>query len=119
MHTASKLAMTCAAMVLVVSAAAAQSPHSHHHRFDDAAKWAQVFDDPSRDAWQKPHEVIQALAPKPDAAIADIGAGTGYFTARLARMTPRGKVYAIDTEPDMVRYVAERAKRAGLANVVA
>ena len=119
MHAARKLALACIAGLLVVSGAAAQSPHTHHHRFDDAGKWAQVFDDPRRDAWQKPHEVIQALALKPDAVIADIGAGTGYFTARLAHMTPKGRVYAVDTEPDMVRYVAERAKRAGLANVVA
>ena len=97
----------------------AQTPHTHQHRFDDAAKWAKVFDDPKRDAWQKPHEVISALALKPDAVVADIGAGTGYFAARFAHMAPKGRVYAIDTEADMVRHLAERAKREGLANLVA
>jgi SAM-dependent methyltransferase len=97
----------------------AQTPHDHQHSFGDAEKWAQVFDDPRRDAWQKPHEVIQALALKPDAVIADIGSGTGYFSARFAHMVPQGKVYGVDTEPDMVKYLAERAKREGLRNLTA
>jgi predicted methyltransferase len=99
--------------------AAAQSPHTHQHSFGGAEKWAQVFDDPKRDAWQKPHEVIQALALKPDAVVADIGSGTGYFAARIANMTPKGRVYGVDTEPDMVKYLTERAKREGLMNVTA
>ena len=57
--------------------AAAQSPTIHQHSFSGAEQWAHTFDDPSRDAWQKPHEVIQALALKPDAVVADIGSGTG------------------------------------------
>lgn len=97
----------------------AQSPHSHDHSFGDAAKWSKVFDDPKRDAWQKPHEVIQALALKPDAVVADIGAGTGYFSVRLAQRVPNGRVYAIDTESEMVKHLAERARREGLSNVTA
>jgi ubiquinone/menaquinone biosynthesis C-methylase UbiE len=99
--------------------AAAQSPQTHQHSFSGAEKWAHVFDDPKRDDWQKPHEVIQALALKPDAVIADIGAGTGYFAMRFANMVPQGRVYGVDIEPDMVRYLAERAKREKRANVVA
>jgi predicted methyltransferase len=99
--------------------AAAQSPETHQHSFHDAQKWAHVFDDPARDAWQKPHEVIQALALKPDAVTADIGAGTGYFSARLSRMLPKGKVYAVDLEPDMVKYLRERAQREHLDNLLA
>ena len=99
--------------------AAAQAPHSHQHSFGDAEKWSQVFDDPERDAWQKPHEVIQALALRPDAVIADIGSGTGYFSARFANMTPKGRVYGVDTEPGMVKFLAERAKREGLKNITA
>ena len=99
--------------------AAAQSPDTHQHSFSGAEKWAHVFDDPKRDAWQKPHEVIQALALKPDAVIADIGSGTGYFAIRLANMVPRGRVYGVDIEPDMVKYLAERAKREKRGNVVA
>jgi len=111
------ITLSCA--LAPVATALAQSPHTHQHSFGDAEKWAHVFDDPQRDAWQKPHEVIQALALKPDAVIADIGSGTGYFSARLANMVPKGRVLGIDTEPDMVKYLAERAKREGLSNISA
>ena len=105
--------------LLAALAAAAQAPHTHQHSFGDAEKWAHVFDDPERDAWQKPHEVIQALGLRPDAVIADIGAGTGYFAVRFANMVPAGKVYAVDVEPDMVRYLAERAQKEKRPNLVA
>jgi predicted methyltransferase len=103
----------------LAGAAAAQTPHTHDHSFAGAEEWAKIFDDPKRDAWQKPHEVIQALALKPDAVVADIGAGTGYFATRLAHMVPKGRVYAVDTEPDMVRHLNERAKRNRLKNLSA
>jgi predicted methyltransferase len=104
---------------LAAGPAHAQSPHTHEHSFSGAEHWAEVFDDPSRDAWQKPHEVIEALALKPDAAVADIGAGTGYFAVRLAHFLPRGRVYAVDIEPDMVKYLADRAERERADNVTA
>ena len=103
----------------VVASAAAQTPHTHQHQFKDAEKWSHVFDDPKRDEWQKPHQVIQALKLAPDAIVADVGAGTGYFSARLATMLPKGKVYAVDVEPDMVKHLAERAKREGRKNMQA
>ena len=108
-----------AGVALTAGSAAAQTPHTRDHSFGDSEKWAKVFDDPKRDAWQKPHEVIRALAPKPDAVIADIGSGTGYFSVRFANMVPKGRVYGVDTEPDMVKYLAERAKREGLGNITA
>ena len=107
------------AMSALVATAAAQTPHTHRHGFGGAEHWAKVFDDPARDDWQKPHEVIQALKLAPDAVVADIGAGTGYFAVRLAHMTPQGRVYAVDTEPDMVKYLGERAQKSGLTNLVA
>jgi SAM-dependent methyltransferase len=97
----------------------AQAPHTHQHSFSGAEQWAHVFDDPKRDAWQKPHEVIHALNLKPDAVIADVGSGTGYFAVRLANMVPQGRVYGVDVEPDMVKYLAERAKREKRGNLVA
>lgn len=111
------LAFICIAAPAVASAA--QSHDTGHHRFSDAGAWAKKFDDPKRDAWQKPHEVIQALNLKPDAVIADIGAGTGYFAIRFALMVPNGRVFGIDTEPDMVKYLSARAKRENLSNLIA
>jgi len=114
-----KFALALLGFAGLLAVAAAQSPATHQHSFSGAEEWAHVFDDPTRDAWQKPHEVIQALAPRPDAVIADIGAGTGYFAVRFANMVPKGRVYGVDVEPDMVRYLADRAKREHLDNVVA
>lgn len=92
----------------------------HHHRFDDAASWSKVFDDPARDEWQRPAAVITAMAIAPGMTIADVGAGTGYFEPHLSKATgPSGKVFAVDVEADMVRWTGERAKREGLANVEA
>lgn len=96
----------------------AQTPHTHQHGFTGAEKWAQVFDDPDRDNWQKPHEVIQALELKPNSTVADIGTGTGYFATRLAHMVPQGTVYGVDTEPDMVKYLTNRAEKLDLKNLV-
>jgi len=103
----------------IAAPAAAQTPATHQHSFGDAERWSHVFDDPQRDAWQKPHAVIEALALAPDAVVADIGAGTGYFAVRLANMLSRGRVYGVDIEPEMVKYLAERAKREKLPNLVA
>ncbi len=97
--------------------------HGHHgpmhHRFEDAEAWAEAFDDPERDAWQKPDDVIAMMKLAPDAVVADVGAGTGYFATRLARAVPQGRVVAADIEPDMVRYLTERAAKESLANLVA
>jgi predicted methyltransferase len=116
-----KALMRQAVLIVIAGVAFIAAAHaaemSHEHGFHGAEHWAKVFDDPSRDAWQKPHEVIQALQLKPDAVVADIGAGTGYFSMRLAHMVPQGKVYAVDAEPDMVAHLKRRAAEAGLANV--
>lgn len=93
--------------------------HADHagHSFSDANEWARRFEDPKRDAWQKPDEVVKALALKEDSAIADIGSATGYFPVRFARAVPKGKVFGVDIESSMVDYLNERAKAEGLANL--
>lgn len=101
---------------------AADTPHEHsggfHHSFSQAEVWAKEFDDPSRAAWQKPDQVLDALTLDRKALVADIGAGTGYFSVRLAKRVTEGKVFAIDVEPDMLRYLSERARREHLNNVI-
>ena len=122
-------------LVFVVSSAcarhaASEVPSSHHasaarhhggmpHRFENAEEWAKRFEEPEREAWQKPDEVVKALGLAEDAKVADVGSGTGYFAVRLARAVPRGKVYGVDVEPDMTRYLGERARREGLSNLEA
>jgi SAM-dependent methyltransferase len=95
----------------------AGSGEGFHRRFDDAEKWAKEFDNPERDAWQKPEEVLDALHLQPTSLVADIGAGTGYFSVRIAKRVPEGKIFAADVEPDMVRYLGARAEREHLANL--
>jgi predicted methyltransferase len=88
------------------------------HRFQSAEEWAKQFDDPARDEWQKPAEVVAALRLEPGMTVADLGAGTGYFEPLLSRgVGAAGIVLALDVEPDMVRYLGERAQREHLANV--
>ncbi len=89
-----------------------------HHSFDKIDEWVARFDDPERDAWQKPAELVQALDIKPGFAVADIGAGTGYFTVHLAAAVgPEGLVYGVDVEPGMVDHLGERAEKEGLSNI--
>jgi len=116
---------------LAQTAAESPTPHQHmgghaghagsgegfHRRFDDAEKWAKEFDNPERDAWQKPQEVLDALHLQAASLVADIGAGTGYFSVRIAKRAHEGKVFAADVEPDMVRYLGVRAEREHLANL--
>jgi ubiquinone/menaquinone biosynthesis C-methylase UbiE len=96
----------------------AQHPDHMEHSFADVERYAKTFDDPGRDAWQVPDRVIAALGLKPGDSIADIGAGTGYFTVRLAKSPAAPKVYAADIEPAMVEYLHHRAMREGLKNIV-
>lgn len=87
------------------------SHHAAHHRFDDAERWAKVFEDPSRDEWQRPQQVIDRLQLEPSMEVAVVGSGTGYFSVRLARHLPRGRVWGIDIEPSMVSYLNRRAAK--------
>lgn len=83
-------------------------------RFEDAEAWAARFEDPGRDEWQRPEVVLEALALEPTSRVAEIGSATGYFAVRIARRVPEGRVWAVDVEPDMVRYLNRRARREGL-----
>jgi ubiquinone/menaquinone biosynthesis C-methylase UbiE len=65
-----------------------------------------------------PSRVIETLALRSNASVADIGAGTGYFSIRLAKTVPGGTVYAVDVEPSMLAHIGKRAAGEGLRNVV-
>lgn len=88
--------------------------HADHgdHRFEDAGEWSKVFDDPARDAWQRPDEVLDLLEVGPGLVVVDIGAGTGYFERRLsAKVGSAGRVLALDVEASMVTFMQERGRR--------
>ena len=94
--------------------------HGMPHRFEDADAWARVFDDPERDAWQRPDEVVALLAIAPGMRVADLGAGTGYFLPYLSRAVgDAGHVVGLDIETNMVMHMRDRAQREGLVNVEA
>ena len=91
-----------------------------HHGFDDVARWVDVFDDPARDAWQKPDSVLRKLGVAPGMIVADLGAGTGYFSVRIARAVgSNGRVLAIDVEAKLVDYIKARAERENLPQIAA
>jgi ubiquinone/menaquinone biosynthesis C-methylase UbiE len=92
--------------------------HGMHKDFSDASQFAKSFDDPGRDAWQRPAEVIEHLRIEKGSVVVDLGAGTGYFLRWLSEATgPTGKVLALDVEPNMITFMQERAQKQALANV--
>ena len=90
-----------------------------HRRFDDVAHWSRVFDDPKRDEWQRPDEIIRVLELEPGMSVADIGAGTGYFSRRLSNAVgSSGSVFVVEVEPNLVAHLRDRARAEKTANVV-
>jgi arsenite methyltransferase len=103
-----------ACMFILEAVALGQVPHQHHP--PSSGEYAKVLEDPSRDEWQKPHDVVMALNLRPTDTIADIGAGTGYFARRFANHA--GKVYAVDIERELLA-IAEKNAPANLKTVQA
>jgi SAM-dependent methyltransferase len=89
------------------------------HSFANVRQWSKVFDDPARDRWQMPREIVAALALRPGGTVADLGAGTGYLMPHLAAAVgPTGSVLAVEVEPSLVAHLRKRAEADGLGNVV-
>jgi len=92
----------------------------HHHDFSDVERFAAIFDDPERDEWQRPQEVVGHLALSEGAVVADVGAGTGYFLPHLSpAVGAEGRVLALDVEEAMVAHMQERIAEAQMANAEA
>jgi ubiquinone/menaquinone biosynthesis C-methylase UbiE len=82
----------------------------------EGADW---LERPEREREERPELAVKLLDIRPGMIIADIGAGSGYFTRRLARRTgPAGKVYAVDIQPAMIELLGRNAAREGLTNII-
>ena len=95
-----------AVVVLAGLPAVAQKEHQQHSP-RSSEEYARVLNDPKRDEWQKPHEVMQALALRPEELVADIGAGAGYFSRRFAMHA--ATAYAVDIDAKLLAIAGEGA----------
>jgi len=96
--------------------AAAQSKSAHGKLFPPGDLG--LLESPDRDLWQLPGQIMDALGVAEGSVVADIGAGAGWFTIRLARRVgPNGVVYAEDIQPQMLEATGRRVTKEGLRNV--
>src|SRR5512138_992043 len=126
--------MTARLALVALLVAAASAVHSHHgvsaqsqgngnappqrHSKLYSALDLGLLEAPDRAAWQKPDQIMDALNVAEGSKVADIGAGAGWFTIRLARRVgPNGRVYAEDVERLMIEAIKRRVNREGLQNV--
>lgn len=113
------LGLVLVAVSVYAQDAVERDSHQMRELHRDPKSYIGALEDPKRDAYQKPHEVLTALNLKPGEIIADIGAGSGYFTFRLAHFVgDHGKVYAVDVSPDMIRHINRRIREAKSTNIV-
>lgn len=89
----------------------------HLKPFEDVQKYVAFLERPDRAVWQKPDDVVRALHLSGAEVVADVGAGSGYFTFRFATALPQGRVVATDIEPEMIRHIHHKAVTEGIRNV--
>ena len=87
------------------------------HPFKNVEKYIAFLERPDRAKWQRPDAIIAALGLAGDETVVDVGAGSGYFSFRLARALPRGSVVASDIQPEMVRHMHHKAMTEGIQNL--
>jgi arsenite methyltransferase len=122
------ISLLCVAVyVLIASAALVRAhapgksglPQEIQRMHQDSDAYIAMLEGPQRDAEQKPDEVVAALNLKEGETVADIGAGSGYFSFRFAqKVGDSGRVYAVDIDPDMIIHMNRRIRDLKLKNVV-
>lgn len=81
-------------------------------------RWVRTFERPGREVYDRREAIVQATGVEPGQTVADIGAGTGFFTLMFAEAVgPEGRVYAVDISPTFIRNIERRAAEHGFANV--
>ena len=90
--------------------------HYQGARFEE---WVDVFERSGREVYDRREEITAALALRPGMAVADVGAGTGFFTLMFSeRVGSEGRVYAVDITEDFIANIERRAREDGLSNIV-
>jgi ubiquinone/menaquinone biosynthesis C-methylase UbiE len=111
-----RFAAALAALAVAAGTVGSAQDRRHSRRFPPAELG--VLEGPDREAWQKPDVIMDALGIYDGSKVADLGAGGGWFTVRLARRVgPRGRVYAEDIQKEMIESMNRRIPREGLHNV--
>lgn len=106
--------LAAAAIVLAVAGATPLAQHTRLFRPEDLSELEQ----PDRDEWQRPDKIMDVLGIGEASVVADLGAGSGWFTIKLAgRVGPNGMVYAEDIQRPMIQAIKIRVDRLGLKNV--
>ena len=113
--------LACEAFLFAAGQGAAQAPAAtteHRKTSEPYTGDLSVFDSPGRDQRLQVNRVMDALGIASGKSVADIGAGSGWFTVRAARRVGEsGVVYAVDINPEAIRYIADRAQKEQLRNV--
>ncbi len=81
----------------------------------EGASW---LDRPEREREERPDRLVEELRIEPGMTIADVGAGSGYLSRRLAPLVAPGKVYAVDVQPQMIDLLKDLAREPGMGNIV-
>jgi len=109
--------IAAALVVLSISVPLVATPQDRGRRLFPPEELG-VLEGPDRDAWQKPDLIMDALGIGEGSVVADLGAGGGWFTVRLARRVgPNGTVFAQDVQSQMLEAIKRRVGREGLRNV--
>jgi ubiquinone/menaquinone biosynthesis C-methylase UbiE len=108
------LLVTATVAIAAQGVAPPREAHSRLFRPEDLG----ILESPDRDEWQQPEQVMDALGIAEGSRVADVGAGGGWFTVRLARRVgPNGRVFAQDIQPQMIEAIKRRVEREGMTNV--
>jgi predicted methyltransferase len=118
-RTRPALSATCLAIVCAAASVSCnRSRTGPPQHYEDPKAMIAVFEANERDSWQQPDKVVRALPiASRSAVIADVGAGSGYFTRRLAARVPEGRVYAVDVDGEFADYLLDHREEWGTPNI--
>jgi ubiquinone/menaquinone biosynthesis C-methylase UbiE len=123
MHKRASLIVAAAGWLLLSTVADTQAPGVHPvsgRRYAGVMSWqgAQWLDRPERVQEEQPDRALDVLKLTPGSTVADVGAGSGYMTAKMARRVgPTGKVYGVDIQPEMITFLRQRISQERLTNI--